>query len=95
VAKQSAGEILHFSMVRMRVIGSGNLRLTIMPLDGIASEILSPLALSSATSAEKDVLTSVRSQYAQIEVKTTHLNDKFTISRLRILVKPSMASYPV
>jgi len=95
VAKQSSGEILHFSMVRLRVTGSGNLRLTIMPLDGIANETLNPLAMSSTTSAEKDILTSVRSQYAQIEVKVTSVYEKFTISRLRVLVKPSAGSYPV
>jgi len=92
---KSAGEILHFNMIRLRVTGQGNLRTRVLPLDNISPETLNPLVMSSVVSAEKDILATTRSQYARIEVKTTALYEQFTISRLRIFVKQSAGSYPL
>jgi hypothetical protein len=95
VAKNSfIGEILHYTAVRYRLNGSGNLETFLRSLDDINNVQLTNIAMSSLTNREPTILSNFIDQRAQIEVRTVLINEIFTISRMMIFVKPIASEYP-
>lgn len=96
VAKSSlTGELTHFGAIRMRVLGSGNLQLSLFSLDETSnSATLTDISLQSTTNREPTVLANFIDQYGQLEVKTTEINETFEISKIVIFVKPVASGYP-
>jgi hypothetical protein len=88
------GEVLHYTAVRYRLNGSGNLQTYLRSLDNINNVQLIDIAMSSLTNREPTILANFIDQRAQIEVKTTVKDETFTISRMMIFVKPIAAEYP-
>lgn len=88
------GELLHFNAIRMRIVGSGNLQLTLNSLDSIHSSDLAQLAMSSATNREPTVLSNFVDQRAQLIGFTNQMDEWFNISRIIIYVRPTFSSYP-
>jgi len=93
VAKGSLGAILDFVAVRLRVVGTGNLRLTV-DADGPETQVLVPAVMSLTTNREPTVLANVRAQAAQIEFKTTVTDEVFRITVIRVFIKESSTGYP-
>ena len=56
MASESTGEILHFHVVRMRVIGSGFLDLQMRSMDDINTETLTSITMATATNREPTIL---------------------------------------
>lgn len=96
MAKNSSftGEILHFNAIRTRVTGSGSLQLFLRSLDNTSSVQLTSISMSAATNREPTVLANFIDQRAQLEVRTTAIDEKFSISRIILYVRPLASEYP-
>lgn len=95
VAKsQSDGSLLHFNAARLRVTGSGNLRLSFRSLDDVNVQTLAPLAMQATTNREPTVLANYIDQLGSLRFETTAINETFSICKIVIFVKPYGSSYP-
>ncbi len=86
--------ITHFGGVRMRVNGSGNLRMKFQSLDNIKQLDLVPFIMSGTTDKEPFRLANFVSQRGKLKVSTTAINETFKINRIIIYVKPIYTSFP-
>lgn len=87
--------INHIVGVRMRLTGTGNLKMNLYGLDDIRSYEMKDLVMSSAPGLEPTRQCNFRSQRTQLEIKTIEMNDYFRIARIVIFSKPSATSYPM
>lgn len=89
-----AGEILHAAAVRLRVTGSGNLKVFLRSLDNTRNVQLTSIPMSATTNREPTVIANFQEQRIQLELRTTEIDEGFTISRIVIFVKPIAEGYP-
>src|SRR3990167_6309161 len=90
----SSGEnISHFNSVRMRVIGTGSLQMTLFSLQDVRSEVLVPFTMSLTTNIQPTRLANFIEQRASLEVKTTAINEYFRINRIIIFSRKFASSY--
>lgn len=92
----SAGEGLvnHFGMIRLRLKGSGNLQMRLLSLDEVRESVLVPLAMQANTDIEPTRLSNFTQQRAQLEIKTSVIDETFQISKIVIFSRPVATSYP-
>lgn len=91
----SGGEnINHFAGVRMRVIGSGNLQMTLFSQDSVRSQTLTSFVMASTARISPFRLTSFVEQRAQLRIETTAINEIFRINRIVLYVKPIFTMEP-
>lgn len=91
----SGGEnISHFTAVRMRVTGAGSLQMRLLSLDEEYTQTLLPFDLVSSTSRQPTRLCNFNQQRAQLEIKTTEIDEVFKINRIIFFVKEIYTSYP-
>lgn len=88
------GELLHFGSIRLRVVGSGVLRPTLYSLDDVRSSVLPTVTMASTTDREPLVLCNFINQRGYLELKTTAINETFTINKITFFVKPIATGYP-
>lgn len=88
------GEVLHFHATRMRVTGSGVLRQTFYSLDDIRSQAIANQTLAGTTRIEPTTLANFSEQRAYLDIRTTAIDEYFTISKIIIYARPVAASYP-
>lgn len=93
-SSRTGENIAHFTAIRLRVVGSGNLRMSLYSLDDIRSTTLTPLVMSSATNIQPTVLANFIEQRASLEFKTTSIDEIFRINRILIYQKELFTSYP-
>ena len=91
---QVAGNVSHFNAVRLRIVGQGNLNMTLFSLDDEHSQVLVPFALNSTTSVVPTRLANFTEQMASLECETTEINDYFRINRIVIFSREIFSSYP-
>lgn len=96
MAKSSSfvGELIHFNATRLRVTGAGSLQLFLRSLDDVNNTQLASIVMSALTNREPTVLANFIDQRAQLEGKTTLINETFNISKITIFVKPVATGYP-
>jgi hypothetical protein len=97
VAKKSSSGMeseYHIVAVRMRVTGSGNLKLTLTDLNQIQTKSLLDIPMQTATRIEPIRLANFQSQRTRLEGGTTEINEVFTINRIIIFAKPVAVEYP-
>lgn len=95
VQQGSSGEVIsHVTGVRMRVTGSGNLKMTLFSLDDIRSQVLVPFPLTAATNIEPFRLANFLEQRVALEVRTTEINEWFRINRIIVFTKAKFTMYP-
>jgi hypothetical protein len=93
--KGGSGEYEHHIVgVRMRVIGIGNLQMSLTDLDDIQTENLVPFPLTLTTRIEPFRLANFQSQRIRLVGKTTELGENFKIQRILIFAKPVVQEYP-
>lgn len=85
--------INHFNAVRFRITGSGSLRSRLISL-GTEEVSLPNLAMSSSTNKFPTVNTSFLQSKAQLEIKTTEIDEVFLIKEIHIYIKPTFTSSP-
>lgn len=87
-------DIIHFGSVRLRVVGSGNLDLTLISLSETETQDLTPVVMSSATNRLPNVLSNFMQQRAQLEIYTDEIDEVFQIDKVIIYIRPTFTSYP-
>lgn len=94
-AMPSRGEsINHFNAVRIRLTGSGDLKMRLLSYDEAKEQTLSPFVMNLNTAIQANRLANFKQQRAQLEGKTTEINEIFKISRIVIFYKPLFTDYP-
>ena len=89
-----SGEILHFHVVRTRVVGSGNLDLELRSLDDVNTSTLTPISMVASTNREPTVLANFKDQRGQLRFSVNAIDEYFTISKITIFIKPIATGYP-
>lgn len=93
--ESSGGEnISHFTAVRLRVTGSGSLKMRLLSLDEVRTSTLVPFTLTAATNRQPTRNCNFVEQRAQLEVKTTEIDETFRINRIILFVKELYSDYP-
>ena len=92
---RSSGEnISHFSTIRIRLNGTGVLRMAVYSLDDVRSKTLVPFTMMSAARIIPTRIVNFMEQRASFELKTTAIDEKFRINRIIIHSKAVFTSYP-
>ena len=95
LSETSSGEsISHFAAIRVRVNGTGNLKMTVYSLDDQRSKVLVPFTMAPKSRIIPTRLVNFVEQRASFELKTTEINEKFRINRIVIFTKEVYTSYP-
>lgn len=84
----------HYGFVRLRVTGSGDLQLRLLSLSETKESVIPPLALESSTSIEPTKKCNFNQQRAQLEFKTSEIDEVFQINKIIIYIKPFAENYP-
>ena len=90
----SVGTINHYNAVRMRITGAGSLQMRFLSLDAIDTQTLVPFTMAATTAREPTRLANFKSQKAQLEIKTTVIDETFRISKIIIFAKPVESEFP-
>ena len=91
----SEGEpIIHYTGIRLRVVGSGNLIPTFYSLEHVSSQQLVPISMLSSTDRQRIRLANFITQRATLELKTTVINERFKIHRIIIYAKELYTDFP-
>lgn len=93
--KNGVGELdYHVVAVRMRVVGSGNLKLQLMDYDDIQVNDLVAIPMHVSTRFEPTRLANFQSQRVRLHGYITELDEYFDIHRIIIYGKPVAMEYP-
>jgi hypothetical protein len=91
----SSGEVIsHFSAVRVRVNGTGSLRLALFSYDDVVSTTLVPLTMAASTNIVPTRLTNFQQHRASLEMKTTGIDETMRVNRIIIFAKPVFTEWP-
>lgn len=88
------GLIQHFGSVRLRVTGSGTLELKLLSMDAVFTRTLGDITMSSESNKESLRPTNFTQQRAQLEIKTSEINEVFLISKIVVYTKPIASAFP-
>ena len=95
LSEGSLGEnISHIAAIRVRVNGTGSLKMTVSSLDNIRSKILVPLPMATASRIIPTRLVNFMEQRVSFTLGTTNMDEKFRINRIVIFTKEVFTSYP-
>ncbi len=86
--------IIHYTSVRMRIIGSGSFRMTMFSQDDIYSSVLTPFTMQATTNIRPTRLMNFQHQRAYLEGKTTAQGEWFKINKIVIYAKEVFSQYP-
>jgi hypothetical protein len=86
--------INHCTGLRFRIVGSGNLNLTLYSPDSLETQSLVPLAMSATTRTHPFVLANFNQYRMQLECKTTVINETFRINRIIVFMRPIATMEP-
>ena len=89
------GEVEHHIVaVRLRVVGAGNLLLSLTDYDDVQTENLVPISMAVSTRIEPTRLANFQSQRIRLIGQTTEIDERFDIHRILIFAKPVATEYP-
>ena len=92
---RSSGEnISHFSTIRIRLNGTGSLKMAVFSLDDVRSKTLVPFQMMTNARIIPTRIVNFMEQRASFELKTTVLDEKFRINRIIVHTKAVFTSYP-
>ncbi len=91
----SAGEMInHFTGVRMRVIGQGNLQLSLLSPDGINISTLAPTIMQSTNRISPFTLASFTEERVQLQISTDEIDEIFRVNRIILFAKATATMEP-
>ena len=90
-----AGAIVHSVGARYRVRGDGTLRTRMWNLDQVRLQELDDINLATASAREKTIIANFQDQGIQIQFRTIHIDEIFTMTKIICFVKPVAESYPI
>jgi hypothetical protein len=91
---RGAEYIAHVTGVRMRLNGTGELKMSLHNLDDTRTFTMLPLQMQTSPGLEPTRIANFRSQRTKFRILTTELNEYFLIQRVIVFIKPSASSYP-
>lgn len=95
ISEQSSGEnISHFAAIRIRLNGTGSLKMSVHSLDDIRSKTLVPMTMQTTTRIIPTRLVNFMEQRAAFTLTTTEIDETFRINRIVIFQKEVFTSYP-
>jgi len=95
LSEQSSGESTsHFASLRVRVDGTGFLRLAVYSIGELNSKVMVPFTMAPKNRYSPTRIVNFVEQRATFELKTTGFNEKFRINRIVIFSKELYKSYP-
>ena len=95
LSEQSSGEdISHFAAIRVRVNGTGQLRMAVYSLDNVRMKNLVPLQMQTNARIIPTRLVNFMEQRAAFELGTTEIDEVFRINRIIVFSKQVFTSYP-
>lgn len=86
--------IIHYASVRMRILGSGSLRMSMISQDAIYTQALVPFTMTAATNIRPTRLMNFQHQRASFECQTTAIGEWFKINKIVIYAKEVFVDYP-
>lgn len=86
--------IVHYTSVRMRIIGNGQLKMTMFSQDNIYSSVLLPFTMQATTNIRPTRLMNFQHQRAYLEGKTDSILQWFKINKIVIYAKEVFVDYP-
>lgn len=91
----SSGEgIHHFSTIRIRATGQGELKLVVWSLDYVRKKVLVPLPIKPVNRIQPNRLVNFVEQRACFEIGTTEINEYFRLNRIIVFMKEIYSSHP-
>jgi hypothetical protein len=90
----SEDNIVHFTAIRMRIIGSGDLKMRMISQDDVYEQVLTPFTMQAATNIRPTRLMNFQHQKAQLEGKTTAIDERFEINKIVLFAKNVFNEYP-
>jgi len=91
----SQGEnINHYTGVRMRVVGSGSLEMTLRSQDNIRSISLVPFTMATTARTSPFRLVNFVEQRVQLRIETLLIDEEFRINRIILYAKPLWIEEP-
>lgn len=91
----SGGEnVIHVNAIRFRVVGEGELELSLSSLQDVKTKTLVPLTMSTVTDKEPTKVTNFYSQRIKLRVGTDTIDEWFRINRIIYFAKPLFTGYP-
>lgn len=91
----SSGELVnHFNMIRIRVVGTGSLKMSFFSLDNMKRQDLPDISMSARTDIQPRKLANFKTQRASLQIGTNNINDYFRINRIIIYSRPIYSEYP-
>jgi len=95
MARRNTAESEHHVVgIRMRVVGAGNMRLSLTDLDDIQTQVLIPISMALTTRIEPLRLANFQSQRIRLVGTITAINEHFQFGRIVMFAKPVAMEYP-
>jgi hypothetical protein len=86
--------INHCTGIRLRIVGAGNLNLTLFAPDGVASQTLVPIPLSATTRVHPFRLANFNQYRMQLSCSTTVIDEVMRVNRIIVFMKPIATMEP-
>lgn len=86
--------IVHYTAVRMRVVGNGSLQMTMHSQDNTFTQTLVPFTMSATTNIRPTRQMNFQHQRAALRGRTTSINERFHINKIIIFAKAVFSEYP-
>lgn len=93
-AGPSQDNIVHYTSVRMRIVGVGQLDMTMYSQDEIYSSDLVPFTLQATTNIRPTRLMNFQHQRAYLKGSTNVMGEFFKINKIVIYAKEVFQNYP-
>ena len=90
----SQDNIVHYTSVRMRILGSGQLEMTMFSQDDIFSSTLAPFNMNATTNIRPNRLMNFQHQRAYLRGRTDTINEWFKINKIVFYAKEVFVDYP-
>lgn len=88
------GTVNHFNEIKLRIIGSGALNMTLYGPQQVKSKTLPITTLSATRDKEVVKLANFRHTRAQLELTTTVIDEYFELQYILVYYKPVAANLP-
>ena len=94
MASRASEYTYHYAAVRLRIEGSGALKLRLIGQSDVKQNVLVPLTMQNPAGDMKTKGANFKQERAQLEFKTTEIDEHFELSRIIFFVKPISTSNP-
>lgn len=90
-----AQDTIHLVGVRVRVLGSGNLDMTLYTLDEVRSLVLNPFAVTPTDEFSQTRITNFQTQRMKLRISMDTIDEYFHIHQIIFYTKPVAVERPM